>query len=105
MATLAIVPRPYVGWVTQFQQDYKRFEFSGEGFEDVIDGMGWYVTNHEILERNGCAMANAKEVVLELWNMYFAGKERALVRFEDVLRAMIDFHTAWSVGDDSASEP
>lgn len=94
-----------MGWVTQFQQDYKRFEFSGEGFEDVIDAMGWYITDHETLKRDGCAMTNAEEVVAELYEMYFAGKERSLVRFEDILRAMIDFHTTWSTGDNSASSP
>ena len=92
MATLAIVPKAYVGWINQFQTDAKRFEFTGQGFED---GQAWHVTDHEILVRNGCAKSNAEEVVTELWKMAFAGKERSLIWFEDLLKAIIDFFTAW----------
>lgn len=92
MATLAVVPKAYVGWIPQFQKDAKRFEFSGQGFDD---GLAWHVTDHEILVENGCAMSNAEEVVAELWKMVFAGKERSLIKFEDLLRAIIDFSTVW----------
>ena len=93
MATMAIVPKAYIGWVTQFQTDCKRFEFSDQGFED---GLAWHVTDHEILQKNGCAVSTAEGVVAKLREMYFAGKERSIVKFEDLLRAMIDFHKAWS---------
>ena len=93
MATLAIVPRPYVGWVMQFQKDRKRFELSDQGFED---GLAWHLTDHKTLEKNGCAMANGEGVVAELYNMYLAGKERSLIKHEDLLRAIIDFATAWA---------
>ena len=92
MATLAIVPKAYVGWITQFQKDAKRFEFTGQGFDD---GQARHITDHEILVRNGCAKSNAEEVVTELWKMVFAGKGRSLIKFEDLLRAIIGFSTAW----------
>ena len=92
MATLAIVPKAYVGWITQFLKDTKRFEFTYQGFHD---GEAYHTTNHKILVKNGCAKARAEEVVTELWDMAFAGKERSVIEFEDLLRAIIDFSAAW----------
>ncbi len=93
MVIIAIVPKAYVGWVTQYLKDYKRFEFSDQGFGD---GMAWHVTDSNILRENGCAMRDAEGLVTKLWEMCLAGKERALIEFEDLLKAMIDFHKAWS---------
>lgn len=84
------------------QKDCIRFEFSHQSFED---GQAWHITNHKILERNDCAMADAEGVVKEFEKMYFAGKERSLIKFEDLLKAMIDFYTAWSRADSFASNP
>lgn len=65
--------------------------------------MAWHITNHKILESNGCAKADAEEVVMEFEKMYFAGKERALIKFEDILKAMINFYAAWSGANSSTA--
>ena len=63
MATLAIVPKAYIRWITQFLKNTKRFEFTHQGFHDRE---AYHTTNHEILVKNGCAKAHAEEVVTEL---------------------------------------
>lgn len=93
MATLAIIPKLYIGWITQFLKDYKQFEFSDKSFDY---GLAWHVTDHKILERNGCAMSNAEGVVTEIWKMCFAREARSLIKFEDILRSIVDLDTAWS---------
>ena len=80
------------------QKDYKRFEFSNQGFED---GLAWYITDHEILKGNGCAMESAEAMVTRLWDMYFEGRERSVIKFEDLLKAMMDFHKVWSEAERS----
>ncbi len=91
-ALLAIIPGAYVGWARQFRQDRQDFAFSCEGFED---GHGaWWVVDVNALKK-GCRVDDAEAVITRLWDMYFEGEERSLVRFEDVVGGLIKLHKNW----------
>ncbi len=91
-ALLAIVPKAYVGWARQFQQYHQDLVFAEGGFKD---GQGaWWVADATALQHD-CGVDDAEAVITRLWDMYFEGEERSLVRFEDVIVGLIELHQNW----------
>ena len=92
-ALLAIIPGAYVGWVQQFRQDDQHFGFVRKTFED---GKGaFWVRDVAALKKADCRVDDAEAVITRLWDMYFEGEERSLVRFEDVMRGLMELHKKW----------
>ena len=92
-ALLAIIPGAYVGWARQFRQDRQAFAFGREGFED---GKGaFWVGDVAALKNADCRVDDAEAVITRLWDMYFEGEERSLVRFEDVVEGLMELHKNW----------
>ena len=92
-ALLAIIPGAYIGWARQFRQDRQAFGFSREEF---TDGKGaFWVGDVAALKKADCRVDDAEAVITRLWDMYFEGEERSLVRFEDVIRGLMDMHKNW----------
>lgn len=87
------MPKVYLGWCTELQEKAQRFELIASTMED---GKGaWFVANNETLEKY--RRDSAEDIVRELWIMYSKREPRSLVKFEDILKAVIEFHTAWAV--------
>lgn len=91
-ALLAITPKAYLGWCTELQDKPDEFTFARSSMED---GQGaWFVANLETLRKY--QQGSAEAVLDRLWDMYFEGEPRSLVKFEDILRGVIEFHAAWT---------
>ena len=91
-ALLAITPKAYLGWCTELQDKPDGFTFARSSMED---GKGaWFEANHETLRMY---QQDSVEAVLDrLWDMYYEGEPRSLVKFEHILLGLIEFHAAWS---------
>ena len=85
------MPKAYIGWCEDLQKHAPKLEFA----EDTMqDGHGaWFVAKHEVIERY--RERKVDDLVQRLWDMYFMQKPRSLMRFEDVLRGVIQFRKEW----------
>ena len=92
-ALLTIIPGANVGWVRQFQQDDQHFGFIRKTFED---GYGaFWVRDVTAFKEADCRVDDAEAVITRLWDMYFEGEERSLLRFEDVMSGLMKLHKNW----------
>ncbi|KAI4264632.1 MAG: hypothetical protein L6R42_000272 [Xanthoria sp. 1 TBL-2021] len=87
-ATLAITPKAYLGWHNELSKNATDRGFVKSGWEDSA---GAFLTaDDKTLE--GFKMDNAKEVVQKLRGMYFEGRPRSVIRFQEAIDGIIDFH-------------
>lgn len=91
ITTLIIVFKAYIEWASSMQQNFKHFEFAKIEFED--DHEAWFVINHILLSQY--QVRNAQKVVERLWKMYFASRNRSLIKFDEILKNMMKFYTTW----------
>ena len=90
-ATLVIVPKAYLGWTRQLQENHKEVQMGGR---KVDDGKGlWLVADEQNMERY--RMHGLEPIVQRLWDMYFEGEKGSLERFETVLRGLMYFNDIW----------
>ncbi|CAO1601275.1 hypothetical protein XANCAGTX0491_004941 [Xanthoria calcicola] len=87
-ATLAITPKAYLGWHDDLSKKHTRAGFVKTGWED---GAGAFLTANDNTLR-GFQMGNAKEVVHKLRDMYFEGRPRSVIRFQEAINVIIEFH-------------
>lgn len=87
------MPKAYLGWCSELQEKPRGFAIVGPNMED---GLGaWFVAGDETLKKY--RQGSADDVVGKLWNMYYQGEPRSLVKFERILEGLIEFHFAWAV--------
>ena len=90
-ATLVIVPKAYLGWTHQLQQNHKGLRMGGT---KVNDGKGlWLLADEDNMERY--RMHGLRPIVERLWGMYFEGEPKSLERFHATLRGLVYFNERW----------
>ena len=80
-----------MGWCTQLQGLSPQINFVEKGW---ADGAGAFVAaTHTTLK--GYQVRKEDELVQRLYEMYFEGEPRSLVKFEDIIAGVIEYHSQW----------
>ncbi|KAL8837176.1 MAG: hypothetical protein Q9170_002637 [Blastenia crenularia] len=80
-ATLALVPKAYVGWHRQFSEKCALRGFQRYSWGDAM-GAHLAVSPAKLKEWRA---PNAKTIVQRFWEMYFEGEPRSLVKLQDLI--------------------
>ncbi len=78
-----------MGWCTQLQEPSSKTEFEGKGW---ADGAGAFVAVESTTLQKYQAW-EADELVERLDDMYFEEEPRSLVKFEEIISGVIDYHS------------
>ncbi|KAL8707765.1 MAG: hypothetical protein Q9225_007710 [Loekoesia sp. 1 TL-2023] len=87
-ALLAIVPKAFIGWCWQFHEKAIALHTSGGSIND--GGDAWYVVKERALV--DYQVDNAEMVAMRLNEMYHAGVPRSLIKFEVLLKGIMQYH-------------
>ncbi|KAL8772670.1 MAG: hypothetical protein Q9209_002331 [Squamulea sp. 1 TL-2023] len=84
VAVLAIVPQAYVGWYSELRS----ITATGWGSNEFKDG--YHTIDHTVLA--GKQVADARQVITVLKEMYYSSASGAVVEYDEVIHAIISIY-------------